>query len=461
MRAMRGPALAAAVALLAAPAAAQPPERTTSMAIYRDDLAAVTLTRPVELDRGPAQLTIAELSPGLVAGSLDLHAPNLTVRKQRVLPWPVSRKRLLQSAVGDRVTLVRTPLTGEPPVTRRARLLAASPDVVVEVNGRVETVPPERIALKSLPEEFRESPTAVFDVNSTQDGERDMRLRYLSRGLNWDAAYVARWDREAQTLDLTGRARISNNLSRPIAGDRVRLVAGRVPTVRGEDPRPRAQRTEALAARAASAPGQARPEPEARADLRLYPLPEPVRLPAESTVSRRLLGATGIAVETRYRLTGLATNRPHINRPEDRRNAALRLVVPDTREAGLDTALPGGVVRVYDGELFRGAQRISDTPPGTRLSLNLGAAVAVTATAAHTGYDKLSGDSYETGRRITLNNAKDRAVTVRVVGNFRGDWEILEESARHRRNDDGEPVWRVEVPANGEATLRYRVRTRR
>ncbi len=415
--------------------------------MYRDDLAAVTRTRTVDLDRGPAQLTMEDLSPALVPGSLDLHAPDLTVRQQRVLPWPVSRARLLRAAVGSKVTLVRTPQTGEPPVTRRARLLAVAPDIVVDVNGRIETDPPGRVALKSLPEEFRESPTAVFDVASAQNGEREVRLRYLSRGLSWDAVYVARWDREAQTLDLTGRARIASNLARPIAGDHVTLVAGRVPTVQGERPRPRAQRTEALAARAASASDSGRPDPKPRADLRLYPLPEPLRLPAKGTVSRRLLGAAGVPVETRYRLTGLATNRPHINRPEDRRNAELRLVVPDTREAGLDAALPGGVVRVYDGDLFRGAQRISDTPLGTRLSLDLGAAVAVTATAARTDYDKLSRDSYDTGRRITLNNAKDRAVTVRVVGNFRGDWEILAESAEHTRNDGGDPVWRVEVPA--------------
>lgn len=460
MRAMRLAAPVTAAALLAAPAAAQQDGRTTALAIYPDDLAAVTLTRTVSLDRGPARLAIDGLSPGLVPGSLDLDAPDVTVRQQRALPWPVSRARLLRAAIGERVTLVRTPQTGEPPVTRRARLLAVEPDVVVKVNGRIETDPPGRVALDDLPDDLRQSPTAVFDVDSARSGKRDVRLRYLSRGLSWTATYVARWDRKTQTLDLTARARIANDLDRPIAGERVTLVAGRVPTVQAAPQRARPQ-TRALTAAAASTDRSSRPEPQARADLRLYALPGAVRLPAGGTVSRRLLGAEGVAVEQRYRVTRLASNTPRHDRPGERRNAELRLVIPDTRAAGLDTALPAGTVRVFDGELFRGAQRIPDTPPGTRLTLDLGPAVAVTARARSTGFERLSDDSYETGRRLTLKNAKDSAVSVRVVGNFRGDWEIRRESTGHTRNASGDPVWTLDVPAEGEARLTYRVRTRR
>jgi hypothetical protein len=47
------------------------------------------------------------------------------------------------------------------------------------------------------------------------------------------------------------------------------------------------------------------------------------------------------------------------------------------------------------------------------------------------------------------------------VGAFRGDWDILSESAGHERNAAGDPVWTVEVPAGGRTALTYRVRTGR
>lgn len=41
-----------------------------------------------------------------------------------------------------------------------------------------------------------------------------------------------------------------------------------------------------------------------------------------------------------------------------------------------------------------------------------------------------------------------------------GDWTMLEESARHAKVAAGTAEWRVQVPAEGSATLRYRVLVR-
>lgn len=463
------PVRAAVLAALvtASTAAAQDPDgdRTRALTIYRNDLAAVTLTRQVDLDLGAARLAIDNLMPGAVPDSFDLHADGVVVRRQRYLPWPISRARLLQAAVGTEVTLARTPETGEAAVTRRVELLAVEPDIVVRANGRIETNPPGRIVLDGMPGDLPDSPTAVFHITSGSEGAREIRLRYLSRGVSWSSAYVGSWDREAGTLDLTGRARIRNDLQRPVAGDRVTLVAGEVPSPQQDQPRERGQdRTMALQAEAATA-GAPQPTPEQRADLRLYRLTSPVRVPAGSTVSKRLLGAEGIDVATRYRVTGVATNRPvqgsRGGDPGERSHAQLRLVVPDTRAAGLDKALPAGTVHVYDGDIFRGAVRLPDTPVGTELALDLGPAVDVTATAAQTGYETLAGDTYAVGKRITIKNAKAEAVTVRVVGAFQDDWSFVSESASHTINDAGDPVWRLDVPPAGESTLTYRVRVRR
>ena len=466
------PRTAALAASLAAFAIAAPPlveptvaqttdtQRTTTLTVYQNEIAAVRQRQSVNLKAGTARLAIDNLSPGIVAGSLDLAAPEVTVQQQRLRPWPVSRQRLLQEAVGQRVTLIRTPETAEAQVTREGRLIAAKPDIVVEVDGRIEINPPGHIALPKLPQDVPESPTAVFDIASDTDGTRPLDLRYLSRGLSWSATYVARWDRESQTLDLTGRAQIQSQLSRPMTADKVKLVAGTV-SLSNADRRPAPQQMRAMTAEADAATSKARPTAQQQADLRVYALGSPVTLRPNATLSRRLMAADDIAAETQYRITGLATGYPNNGRDPDRQAASLRVEIPNTAEAGLTKPLPAGAVRVYDGDIFRGAHSIPDTPPGTRLTLDLGTSFDVTANAEQTGFDKLSRDSYELARRITLNNAKAEAVAVRIVGQFPGDWDMLSESTAHTMNENGQPIWTVNVPAGDEADMNYELRVRR
>jgi hypothetical protein len=115
-------------------------------------------------------------------------------------------------------------------------------------------------------------------------------------------------------------------------------------------------------------------------------------------------------------------------------------------------------VRVHADGIFRGEQRIPDTPLGTELTLDLGDAFDVTASATQTGYRRLGEDTYRLSREIVIENARERVVTVRVVGRFPRDWRILEESHQHLRESARRPVWAVEVPAGGEAALSYSVR---
>jgi len=41
-----------------------------------------------------------------------------------------------------------------------------------------------------------------------------------------------------------------------------------------------------------------------------------------------------------------------------------------------------------------------------------------------------------------------------------GDWSMLEQSHKHAKAASGTAEWKVQVPAEGSATLRYRVLVR-
>ena len=458
-------ALAAAAALLTTPAAAQDDGPAVPagaggdrLAIYQDDLALVTTERSVTLEPGTAQLQIDRISPRIVPGSLDVAAPGLRVTQQRLAPWPLDRGALLAAHLGREVTLVRPGDDGGEGERVTGTLLSIENGIVLRVGEGIETDPAGRIVFPELPDSLSASPRADIRVSVQEGGERRLTLRYLTQGLSWSTHYIARYDPDAGRMDVSGMARIANDLPVAFGAQRVRLLAGQVSQVdSGEDGGASAPRMAAMSARAEDT---GVPQPRTRADLKAYPLPEPLDLPAGGEVEVPLLQVQNVAVDRRYRVSGLATAYPY-NGERGPSAARVNLRIEDTAKAGFGQPLPAGTLRVYAGDLYRGAERIEDTPVGGELTVGLGRAFDVTATARQTAYDQLSDRGYETEQEITVKNAKDTAVSVRVLGNFPADWEMRQESHPHELETASTPVWTLEVPAGGETVLSYRARVRR
>jgi hypothetical protein len=49
---------------------------------------------------------------------------------------------------------------------------------------------------------------------------------------------------------------------------------------------------------------------------------------------------------------------------------------------------------------------------------------------------------------------------VKIMEPIPGDWQMLSESAPHTKEASNTAVWKVTVPANGNATLTYKVRVK-
>lgn len=452
---MRRFASCLAALVLALPAAAAADEleiqQESELTVYRDGLAQVTVRRSVDLPDGATRIAMSRISPGVIAESLHLVGEGVRVVEQRLSPWPINRQRLLQAFVGEEVILARPMPDGREWLEEEAELVSIDDGIVLRIDGRVEVDPIGRIIFPDLPKHLAEEPEAVFHVVSDEEGTRRLNLRYLTRGVSWRADYVARWDDAAERLDLSGIATVESSLSLPVGADRLRLVAGEV----AREDAGMARHMAPMAAMEMDAAPEA-PAPEALAELTVYTLDFPVTLEPGDRLQHGLLEARGVEAEAQYRVLNLAVaHRMHGVR---RATAQLRLDIPDTRAAGLDEPLPAGTIRVYADDIFRGEKRIADTPVGTPLNLDLGAAFDITAEARQTDYERIERRVYEAAQEIVVRNAKDREATVQVIGSFPSDWRMLEESHPHERETATQPVWRLDVPAEGEATLTYRVR---
>ena len=61
---------------------------------------------------------------------------------------------------------------------------------------------------------------------------------------------------------------------------------------------------------------------------------------------------------------------------------------------------------------------------------------------------------------MELKNAKKEAVTVNLLEPMPGDWEVLQSSQPAIKEASGTARFKVTVPAEGKATLTYRVRVK-
>jgi hypothetical protein len=91
---------------------------------------------------------------------------------------------------------------------------------------------------------------------------------------------------------------------------------------------------------------------------------------------------------------------------------------------------------------------------GSEIAIATGEAFDVKVQPVMEQRERVNGDRWRTRMRYTLTNASPRSVAVDLIqSGLWGDTKIAEESQRSSRRTADEVMWRVTVPANGEASV--------
>lgn len=434
-----------------------------SITIYNNDVALVQDVRSLTLADGRVRQDFPDVSAAIRPETVSLVVPDAAIVEQNFDYDLLSPSSLMEKAVGESITLVRTnPATGIE--TRdRARVLAVNGGVVIEVNGRVEVLRddglPVRAIFDRVPEALRARPTLSVTLASNRAGARPAALSYLSRGLGWSADYVALFDDKSGSVDVQGWVTLRNSSGTTFANARTLLVAGEVGSADDNDrgnytPRPRRITT--------IAPGTESAAREQLGDFYLYPLAERTTIADKQTKQVSFLDAKGVTASSGYRFENNwlgSSNEP--------RSAQSVLRFVNSGAAGLGDALPAGVVRVYVRDArgqpqFTGENRIEHTPQGSRIALPTGDAFDVKVQPTTVSRTRLSDSRWRTAVRYRLTNARARPVTVELMqsGLDWGDTRVIEDSGRGERRSAGTLAWQVAVPANGSAIVTATIDTR-
>ncbi len=460
-----------------------------AITIYSNGVALVQDTRRMSLPSGVSRQEFPDVSSEIRPATVRLSAADTEIVEQNYDYDLLSPAALMEKAVGQTITLVRTnPATGAE-TREQAKVLASNGGVVLQIGSRIEILRddglPVRVVFGSLPPNLRARPTLSVTLDSTKAGPRPVTISYLTGGFSWNADYVALFDEAKNTIDVQGWVTLQNNGGTRFANADTVLVAGSPASSNGNSGNVR---------RTGFAPGtRAGTETAERArlgDYYLYPLGHRTTLAANQQKQVSFLSIGGVPARKAYEY------RNEWQQGQDEpQSAATVLNFSTSRSGGLGDALPAGTVRVYLRDAkgqpqFIGENSIGHTPMGSSLALKTGEAFDVKVKPVVEKREKIASDEWErTGRyRITkdggtrtvtveraityyrttmsyrVTNARPEPVTVDVVqaglDNYWHDTRVPNENLVGEQRSIDERVWHVPVPANGEAVLTVSFDTR-
>jgi len=436
---------------------------SVSLTVYSDDLALVRERRRIELPAGLTRLALRDVAAHLRPETATLRAtggPALSLVEQQFDYELLTPQKLLEKNVGREVTVLRpNPATGEDR-REKATVLATAEGTILRFADRIEAGAAGRIAYEAIPPGLYDRPTLSVLLDAA-GGKQALELSYLTSGMAWRADYIASLAPDGRSLDLNGWVTLSNRTGASFDNALLQLVAGNLHRVRAPTALAfeRAVPAQMAAARAAAV----EPAEEQLAEYHLYRFERPTSIAENQTKLLALLAAHQIPVRREYVLSGNdGLYRDRIRRVSQKQRPST-FIYFDNKGGDLGRPLPGGVVRAYARDAtgaaqFVGEDRMEHTAKNETVKLDLGEAFDILAERTQSAFRRIAKNVVESSWRIELRNAKDEPVSVKVLEPMPDDWEVVQESAPHVKDEAHRAQWQLQVPAGGTATLEYVVR---
>ena len=433
-------------------AADEPP---VTLTIYNDNFAMIQEVRGLRLAKGTQEYRVSDVTAQIEPTSVrfqSLTAPDtVTLHEQRFEFDLAGTNRLLERYLGQSVVVT----TEEGGTFSGTLLNAHAGDAILQLeDGSVQVIKEDGLAtlqFPALPEGLITKPTLVWLLESTKSMNHNLEISYLTKGIQWQAEYIASIREEEGLLELSGWASIENRSGHTFEDARVRLVAGDVHRV---SPQPYLakdgmRRGAAMMEAASSAPSF---EEAPLFEYHLYTLDRPATLTDRQSKQLTLFPTTSVKADKEFTYEG----------SRDQEKVRVNLVLNNTKENGLGKPLPGGTIRVYkeaggDTAAFAGEDRIGHVAEGEEVRVYLGNAFDIVGERTVLETRQVSKRSRQETVKIELRNRKNKPVTVTVIEHLRGDWEFIGTTPKVRKKEAHKVEFEVTVPKKSEKDFTYQV----
>ncbi len=421
----------------------------------------------------------------------------------------LSPSALIAAAAGKPATLLRTDKkTGRPQRSEGTVLSDAEGGVVFKTAEGIEA-----LRCSGLPETFiftgtadlAATPTLSVLVRSPAPVTRTVTLSYLARGFDWAADYVATLSADGRTMDLGAWVTLANGNGVGFPDAHTQVVAGRVNRESGEvepldaggpilaqcwprgstsDQPPaylqlgastRALGMDRMYKMAVAAPAALeeavvarRVQQEQLGDLKLYRVPDRTTVASRQSKQVRLMDRSGIPVSFVYGLDMAPGD-------EDAKEPARRLLRTRNDAAShLGLPLPSGRIAFFatrqGTRLLQHESDIRDLAVDEEVEVDLGESpdVQVAVLTEKVGIDPkrvrtlplvpgvsvLRSATLDETARVEVSNARAAAIQFELRLRLPAGGRVVR--ADHPPGTrNGRPIFRLTVPANGSATVRF------
>ena len=443
---------------------------------YLRGFALVTETRRVTIVEGDGVIRFEGVAGGILPESAIVTGlPDGVVEKNQDANL-LSPASLLGATTGRRVTIRRTVrTTGK--VSESEAIIRSGPDgqVVLQTADGIEALRctgiPETIVYDGLPEGLSAKPTLSVRTRSARAAIATVTLSYLADNFDWQANYVATLGSDGTTLELFGWVTLASADETSFPRAQAMVIAGRLNRNDARTPPPSREQSIALTcwpqgttSQISSEDPLALPPPppvmmemaspasamdivvtgsraksamtvqqEDLGDLKLYRVPEPVTVAAMAQKQVALLDKPRVPVTLVFRTDAHG---------EGDLPVRLTLRAKNRTSDGLGLPLPAGKLALYQAGaprgLLVGEGSVGDKAVGEEVEIDVATATGVVAREAK--------------GVLTVTNANRFPVAFEAK---LGDRKLSAFSAKVRKKD-GEWLWSVTVPANGQVMLTFR-----
>ncbi len=474
------------------------PQRSIDEKMDLNDLqsfALITETRTVELPPGVVTIRFEGVAGGIIPQSAILFGSD--IREKNRDAALLSQKGLLDGFTGQRVTMRRTdPATGQT-VLEDVSLRSAQGGIVVTTPRGVEAVYcsglDQTLLYPDVPKTLSAKPVLTMTTRDQPGGKVTITLAYLSQKFDWDATYIGTLSEDGSELGLFAWLTMGSGDETSFVDAQTAAVAGKVNRdqntvdTTGEDARQEAENfypsfgcwpmgttSDLLSPPPVVAPAPmmmmdimsegkivvtaSRMEPammdvpiavtavgESLGDLKLYRIPAPVTVAAQSQKQ--------VAFLQKAKIEGQMIFRSRVY--YDAEEVQMLYRFKNDKKSGAGEPLPAGQVALFQygphGRMLIGETQIADKTVDEEVELVFGETSNVNVESEDA--DRY-GKNWE-DRIITVSNANPFPIQFEAEFEREGDVKLTRFSGKVIERK-GKRVWIAWIEANSKATLSYR-----
>lgn len=458
------------------------PERSPDRPLQRGWLngyAMVSETRRIAIPAGESEIRFEGVAAGLIPQSAIVTGVPGLIERNRDANL-LSPSTLLDLSLGRRVMIRRTSrATGAVQEVEAVIRSGANGAVVLQTAEGYEALRctglPETLVYSQAPPGLSARPTLSVRARSAEARVATVTLSYLATGFDWRANYIARLSPDGRRVDLFAWLTLGSVDETSFPNADTQAVAGQ-PNHEDTEVQPRSggplylrcygevggssygsdegQEVVITGSRIPSLPtafASNRPvarlmaEQENLGDLKLYRIPEPVTIAANSQKQVALLTRSNVRVDMIWR-TELTDQEPG---PLE---SLLTLRTRNRSDRGLGLPLPAGGVtlfRDYHGRpVLIGDAAIQDRALDEKVEMDFPAPPSLNASL-----EVLVRDQEQVAWRLVVRNDANHPVDYEAL--LPGDADSGFRFSRRVVREDGRWIWRTRIPANGTVSIQW------